>query len=133
MEQSLRTVRVDLLKVVVKSFSPIDNMAVLEIFYDDGKSRQITRTTKLGDANVLALQLIDNLIISEKNEELEFDGEILKDVDVVIENEQKAKLLLIDFFRTLHSKAQQIRNNKNSAGYLDLIRNLQRTELTLYD
>ena len=133
MEQSLRTVRVDLLKVVVKSFSPIDNMVVLEIFYDDGKSRKITRTTKLGDANVLALQLIDNLIISEKNEELEFDGEILKDVDVVIENEQKARLLLIDFFRTLHSKAQQIRNNKNSVGYMDMIRNLQRTELIMYD
>ena len=133
MEQSLRTVRVDLLKVVVKSFSPIDNMVVLEIFYDDGKSRKITRTTKLGDANVLALQLIDNLIISEKNEELEFDGEILKDVDVVIENEQKARLLLIDFFRTLHSKAQQIRNNKNSAGYMDMIRNLQRTEMVMYD
>ena len=30
MEQSFKTVHVDLLKVVVKSFSPIDNMAVLE-------------------------------------------------------------------------------------------------------
>jgi len=133
MEQSLKTVRVDLLKVIVKSFSPMDNMVVLEIFYNDGKSRQITRTTKLGDANVLSLQLMDELIISKKNDEIEFDGESIRDVEVVIENQQKTRLMLIDFFRTLQSKAQRIRHNKSSAGYLDLIRNLQRTELVIYD
>ncbi|MBS3132588.1 hypothetical protein J4470_00465 [Candidatus Woesearchaeota archaeon] len=133
MEQSLKTIRLNLLKVVVKSFSPIDNRAVLEIFYEDGKSRQITRATRLGDANMLALQLIDELVLSEKNDGLEFDGENLRGVDVVIENEQKIKLMLVDFFRTLHSKAQKIRNNKSASGYLDLIRGLQRTELVFYD
>jgi hypothetical protein len=133
MEQSLRNIRLDLLKVIVKSFSPIDNMVVLDIFYNDGRSRQITRTTKLGDANVLALQLMDELVISEKNEESEFDGENLRDVEVVIENEQKTRIALVDFFRTLHSRAQQVRNNKSSAGHLDLIRSLQRTEMVFYD
>ncbi|MAG15705.1 hypothetical protein CMO88_01445 [Candidatus Woesearchaeota archaeon] len=133
MEQSLKTAHVSLLKVIVKSFSPMDNMAVLGIFYESNKSKQITRTTKLGDANVLALQLMNELIISEKNNVLEFDGESLIDVEVVVENEQKTRAMLIDFFRTLHSKAQKIKNNKSSSGYLDLIRNLQRTELRLYD
>ncbi len=131
--QSVKIVRVNLLKVVVKSFSPIDNMAVLEIFFDSGKRKSITRTTRLGDANVLSIQLMDELALSEKNEGAEFDGESLRDIDVIIENEQKARLKLVDFFRTLHSKAQQVRNSKNSEGYLDLIRNIQRTELIIYE
>ncbi len=131
--QSLRTVRVSLLKVAVRRFSPIDNTVLLEIFFDAGKIKSITRTTRLGDANMLAMQLIDDLMLSERSEEAEFDGESLRGVDVVLENEQKARLKLIDFFRTLHSRAQQVRNSKSSDGYLDLIRNIQRTELMIYE
>lgn len=130
--QSLKTVYVRLLKVAVRKFSPIENKALLEIFFDDGKIKSITRATRLGDAKVLSMQLINELALNEKNEEMEFDGESLRDVDVIIENEQKAMLKLVDFFRTLHSRAQQVRNSKNSEGYLDMIRNIQRMELMIY-
>ena len=133
MEQSLGRVRVNLLKVAVSSFSPMDNMVVLEIFYESGKSKQIIRATKLGDANVLAMQLMEELVINEKNDRLEFDGENVRDADVVLENEAKTRSMLVDFFRTLHSKAQQVRNNKSAEGYLDIIRSVQRTQLVLYD
>ena len=131
--QSVKTIHVNLLKVAVKSFSPADKLVVIEIYVDDGKIRRITRTAKLGDANMLAMQLIEELILSEKDQKLEFDGESLRDVEVIVQNEQKARIMLVDFFRTLHSKAQQIKNSKNSAGYMELIKHLQRTELTLYE
>ena len=130
--QSLRTIRISLLKVVVKSFSPNDNRAVLDIYFEDGKSKQMTRSTRLGDANLLTTQLLQELVLKEKNDCAEFDGESMKDVDVLLDNEQKARLMLIDFFRTLHSKAQQIKNASSSVGYIDRIRALQMTELTLY-
>ncbi|MBI2664090.1 hypothetical protein HYX10_01970 [Candidatus Woesearchaeota archaeon] len=133
MEQSLRTVQVSLLKVVVKTYTPMENLAVFEIFYNSGRSKQITRTTKLGEANVLADQLVDDLLITEKNSRAEFDGETLTGVDVILESEQKTKLMLVDFFRTLQSKALQIKHNKTSAGYLDMIKAVQRMEITLYD
>ncbi len=129
--QSVRTVRVKLLKVAVRRFSPIEKTATLEIFFDAGKIKSITRTARLGDANILAMQLIDNLVLSERGEEAEFDGESLRGADVVLENEQTARLKLIDFFRTLHSKAQQVRNSKSADGYLDMIRSIQRTELII--
>ena len=132
-EQILKTVKVNLLKVIVKSYSPNENRAVLEIFFDDGKQSRMTRSTILGDANLLALQLMEELILKEKNYSADFDGESLRDVDVVIEDEQRTRLLLVDFFRTLHSKANHIRNSSSAAGYLDLIRNLQMSELKLYD
>ncbi len=131
--EAVRTVKVSLLKVVVSSFTPNDNRAVLDIFFEDGKSKQMRRSTKLGDANLLSMQLIEELVIKEKNDFAEFDGETLREVEIMIENEQKVRLLLMDFFRTLHSKAQQIRNSMSSSGYLDMLRNFQRTELTLYD
>src|SRR3989338_9120425 len=121
--ETVRTVKVNLLKVVVQSFTPNDNRAVLGIFFEDGKSKEMRRSTRLGDANLLAVQLMEELLLKEKNDCAEFDGESLLDVDVVLENEQKARLHLVDFFRTLHSKAQQIRNTTSSSGYLDLIRN----------
>lgn len=131
--QSLKTIRVTLLKVAVRSFSPADNMAVLEIFFDAGKRKSITRTTRLGDANILAIQLMEELALSERNEETDFDGESVKEADIIIENEQKARMKLVDFFRTLHSKAQQVRNSKSADGYLEMIRNIQRTELVIYE
>ncbi len=129
--QSVKTVHVKLLKVAVRRFSPIYNTAALEIFFDTGKIKSITRTTRLGDANMLTMQLIDDLVLSERSGEAEFDGESLRGVDVVFENEQAARLKLVDFFRTLHSKAQQVRNSKSADGYLDMIRSIQRTELMI--
>lgn len=131
--ETVRTIKVNLLKVVVQAFTPNDNRAVLGIFFEDGKSKEMRRSTKLGDANLLAVQLMEELVLKEKNDCAEFDGESLLDVDVLIENEQMTRLLLVDFFRTLHSKAQQIRNSSSASGYLDMIRNLQMTELTLFD
>ncbi len=131
--QSVKTVHVNLLKVAVRRFSPIDNTAVMEIFFETSRIKSITRTTRLGDANILAMQLIDGLVLSERSEEAEFDGESLRGVDVVLENEQTAKLKLVDFFRTLHSKAQQVRNSKSADGHLDRIRSIQRTELLIYE
>ncbi len=131
--QSVRTVHVNMLKVAVRRFSPIDNTVLLEIFFDAGKIKSITRTTRLGDANLLSMKLIDDLIRSEMSEEAEFDGESLRGVDIVLENEQAARPKLIDFFRTLHSKAQKVRNSKSADGYIDLIRSIQGTELVLYE
>lgn len=131
--QALKTVRVSLMKVVVKSYFPNENRVVLEIFFEDRKRRQMTRSTILGDANLLALQLMEELILKTKNDSADFDGEALKDVDVIIEDEKRTQLLLVDFFRTLHSKARHIRNSASSVGYLNLIKNLQMTELVLHD
>ena len=126
---SLRTVKVSILKVCVKSFSPAENTVVLEILYEGSASRKITRITRLGNAAILATKLIEEVAMHAGDDAAEFDGEMLYEANAVLHDEMTIKGKLVDFFRTLYAKSQQIRNAKNSYGYLDLIRSIQRVEM----
>jgi hypothetical protein len=126
--QSIRAVTVKLQKIGIASFSPTDRMLSLHITLHDGRQKHVTRSTPLKEPGLLALQLIEELVIMEKNQNLDFDGESLTgEVDVMIENRQMTEALLLDFFQTLYSKAQRIKNAASAEGYMDLLRDFQRT------
>src|SRR3989338_5778012 len=99
---SLKTIQVSLLKVSVKAFTPAENSVVLEIAYESKKTARITRTTRLGNANLLARQLMEEVIMHASDEAADFDGESLIQAHALIHNEHQAFAKLVDFFRTLY-------------------------------
>lgn len=130
--ESLKVVHVKLQKIFVSSFLPRDNQVTLEIYFEDGKNKQITKTTTLKEPSLLALQLMEELVLMEKNINLDFDGETLTgNTHIVIDEEQTTQALLIDFFQTLYSKAQKLKKMKDSVGYMDMLRDIQRTRLII--
>ncbi len=130
--QSVKEVSVRLQQVKVTNFSPTDNRLTLSISFEDGKNKEITKTTRLKEPSLLSLQLMEELIIMEKNVNMDFDGEVLTgDANVTIENRHTTEAMLVDFFQTLYSKAQKIKNARSSEGYMDMLRDFQRTVLKL--
>ena len=129
--QILNTVRVNLTRVAVKAYYPYDNRAVFEIFFNDGKKRRMTRSAVLGEPEVLARQLIERLVLKEKHDCVDFDGESLIDVHVLVEDEERAVRMLAGFFRSLNRKAERIRSYSKSEGYLSLLKSLQTAEAGL--
>jgi len=133
MEQSqVKIITIRILKVVVNSYSPGDQRIVLSAYFDDGCQRKIRRSAHIGDPYVLVAKLLDEILLKARDENCEFDGEQMSDADIRLDKEMLTVRQLADFFRTIYSKSQQIRNATSGVGYLDMIRQMQRFQVTLY-
>ena len=129
--QALRGVSIKLTKVKVKDYMPKENSVELEIFFEGVSSRRIVKRVSLGRVERTASGIIESVISQEKYLSVRFDGERIRERRVDFADKTIATRRLAGFLRTVHSKAQRIRKSSFAAGYIDLIKSMQREELLL--
>lgn len=128
----MRLVNVRFNKIRVDYFSVIDYLVNIEIFFNDGADKQILKKIKIRSVQDMIDEVIADMILMEKNINLEFDGEkIAGEVKVVIDGEEEIRKKLAEFFEEITAKAQRIRSMKTSRGYLGLLSDIKRMEAML--
>lgn len=128
----MRIVNVRFKRLGVDSFSVIDCLINIEVFFNDGANKQILKKMRIRGARDMVDELITDMVMMEKNINLNFDGEkIAGEVKVVIEEEQDVRKKLLIFFDEIVAKTQRIRNTKTSEGYLGLLGDVKRMEAVL--
>ena len=131
--QVLSDVSISLTKIRVKGYEPKKNSVDLEIFFEGVQSRKLIHSISLGRVQKTASQVIEAVISQERYLSGVFDGEKIREIPVGLRDKGKTMKTLVNFLRTLHSRSQRIRKTSFAAGYIDLIKSMQREEISLED
>jgi len=128
----MKIINFKILELKVTSYSAIDNKVSLEIDFDDGKRKQVYRTTSLDSPEEEAGLIVDELLRMEKNINLSFTGKSLSgDINLVFNDEEDARLKVSAYIKLLASKAAKVKLNRDPHIYLNSISELIRTKLVL--
>lgn len=131
MEQNIQTVIVKLKGARVTNFSTTENTVSIAVAINDGKDKEHNWKARITEPRLMAAKLLTQLIALEESEHDEFDGEVMANSSTVLLYESaKTETALVDFFQTIYSKAKRLKNATKSEGYLNMVADLRRTEMT---
>ena len=120
----MRKIIVKLKKITVNNFSPKERTVELDIYFNDGSDKEITKKIRgIDDPRKLAEDVILEIRNLEKRANQKFDGESILDsiVNIVFEDEDKTLSKMSMFFSKLCDKIDSVRTTTDASGYIDLI------------
>lgn len=120
----MRKIVVKLKKITVNNFSPKEKTVEIDIHFNDGADKEITKKIiGIDDPRKLAEELILEIRNLEKSSHQKFDGESILDtiVNIVFDDEDKILSKLSMFFSKLCEKIDSVRTTTDASGYIDLI------------
>lgn len=119
----MEIINVEFKKIRITDLSIRDGYVYLEIFFDDGKDKEITRKTRIDDPGKEVKNILKEITDMEGAINYEFDGERFMDsyVNVVFQDEKKVKQSLIRFLTDVKNKMEEIRTLKDATGFIDKI------------
>jgi hypothetical protein len=130
----MKIINFRMLAIKVTSYSAIDNKVSLEIEFDDGKRKQVFRTTPLDTPEEEAGRIVDELVLMETNINKSFTGKSLQgEIHMVFGQEEEARQRITSYLKLLASKAAKVKLNRDPHIYLNNISELIRTRLDFED
>ncbi len=119
----MRKIIVKLKKITVNKFSPKEKTVELDIHFNDGADKEITKKIGIDDPRKLSEDVIIEIRNLEKRANQKFDGESILDsiVNIVFDDEDKTLSKMSTFFSKLCDKIDSIRTTTDASGYIDLI------------
>lgn len=129
----MKIINIRFRKLRVGSFNAQRGSVSLEIFFNDGMEKQITRTTIIDDPQALAHSIVDEIKDMEKNIHYEFDDNsaLQSYVSVLIQNEDIAIENIVRFLSQVSHRVKIILSSKLAEGYLDRIKELNRMSIDI--
>lgn len=129
----MKVINVRFRKLRVSSFNAQRGSVSLEIFFNDGMEKQVTRTTIIDDPQALAHSIVDEIKDMERNIHYEFDDDsalqsyvsiLIQDEDIAIEN-------IVRFLSQVSHRVKIIMSSKLAEGYIDRIKELNRMSMDI--
>ncbi len=119
----MRKIIVKLKKITVNKFSPKERAVELDIVFNDGADKEITKMVAIDDPEKLADDIVLEIRNLEKSSNQRFDGESILDNHVIIlfDNEDKILSKMTMFFSKVCDKIREARTSRDPSAYLDLI------------
>jgi len=119
----MRKILVKFKKITVNKFSPKERSVELDIHFNDGADKEITKTISIDDPRKLAEAIIFDIRNLEKSMHQKFNGESILDstVNIVFEDEDKTLNKLTLFLSKIYEKVDAVRTTTEASGYIDLI------------
>ncbi len=119
----MRKVEVRFKRIKVNKFSPKDKAVEVDIKFNDGMDKEITKKVSLDDPEALAVKIVQEIRSMEKASRQMFDGESIIDstVNVVFADEDKTIQKMAGFFCKIYDKVSEVRNCRDPGTYLGLI------------
>ena len=119
----MKKVLVKMKKLSVSKFSPKERSVEIDVIFNDGSDKEITKKVAIDDPQKLAEDLILEIRNLEKSSNQRFDGESILDdlVTIVFEDEDKTLQKMTMFFSRVCDKINEVRNSRDPSGYLSLI------------
>lgn len=119
----MRKILVKLKKITINNFSPKEKTVELDIHFNDGADKEITKKVSIDNPRGLAEQVILEIRNLEKSIHQEFSGESILDgiVNVVFEDEDKTLHRMTLFLSKVCEKIDDVRTSRDPSAYLGLI------------
>ena len=119
----MRKVLVKFKKITVDKFSPKEKTVELDIYFNDGADKEITKKIGVDDPRKLAEAIVLEIRNLEKSMHQRFNGESILDsiVNIIFEDEDKTLGKLTMFLSRVCEKIDAVRTSRDASGYLDLI------------
>lgn len=119
----MKKVLVKMKKLKVNKFSPKERTVEIDVVFNDGANKEITKKVAIDDPQRLAEDILLEIRNLEKSSNQRFDGESILDdmVTIVFEDEDKTLQRMTMFFSRVCDKIQEVRNSRDPSGYLNLI------------
>lgn len=119
----MKQIIVKMKKISVTKFSPKEKTVELDIVFNDGSDKEITKKVAVGNPGDLANEVVLAIRSLEKSRHQQFDGESILDsvLNVLFEDEDKTLSRLTGFFSKLCDKVDAIRTSTHAEGYMDMI------------
>lgn len=129
----MKNINVTIRKIKVNHFFPKEGHVELSIYFDDGQEKEILKTTKVDDPEILTFNLLNEIRKIVKNTYQEFNGEKVFEniVSVKINKREEVTKELRDFFRRLKEKINRVKKAKVSEGYINLFHEVTGTKIEL--
>ncbi len=122
----MQIINVELKSIKVSSFSPARQDVNFVVSFNDGKDKEITKTTELKKGSDVALEIIRDLRRVENSLNAEFDGRAVLDsyINIMIKDEDKVTEMIAAFISKVFEKVKIIKNQTVADGYVSLINNV---------
>ena len=119
----MRKILIKFKKITVDKFSPKEKTVELDIYFNDGADKEITKKIGVDDPGKLAEAIVLEIRNLEKSVHQRFNGESILDsiVNIVFEEEDKTLSKLTMFLSRVCEKIDAVRMSRDASGYLDLI------------
>ena len=119
----MKKILVKLNKITVNKFSPKERAVEIDIFFNDGTAKEITKMVAIDDPEKLAEDIILEIRNLEKRANQRFNGESILDsiVTILFEDEDKTLSKMTMFFSKVCDKIKEVRTSRDPSAYLDLI------------
>lgn len=129
-EDEFKVVGLEFKKLCINKFITKDNSVDVTIFFNDGVDKEISKNVLLGEAKLVAEELVFDHIHMIKKMNKNFDGsEFTGNIKVVVKQEEEIIPKLTEFFRKVKENASKVRECKSADGYLNLVAAVNRMEL----
>ena len=119
----MKKILVKLNKITVNKFSPKERAVELDIFFNDGTNKEITKMVAIDDPEKLAEDIILEIRNLEKRANQRFNGESILDsiVTILFEDEDKTLSKMTMFFSKVCDRIKEVRTSRDPSAYIGLI------------
>jgi|ETNmetMinimDraft_11_1059920.scaffolds.fasta_scaffold08157_4 hypothetical protein len=127
-EKTMKIIGLEIKKIGIGKFFPKDDKMELDIFFNDGSDKEISKTIDVSDSEGAAEDILTDLRKLEKNIHKNGENkELIVDnyVNIVIKGEEKLIKEISEFIQKAKAKMDEIKQKDVAEGYLDMIRELK--------
>tara|TARA_B100001964_G_C14244236_1_gene606578 strand:+ start:1290 stop:1685 length:396 start_codon:yes stop_codon:yes gene_type:complete len=124
----MKIIGLEIKKIGIGKFFPKDDKMELDIFFNDGSDKEISKTIDVSDSEGAAEDILTDLRKLEKNIHKNGENkELIVDnyVNIVIKGEEKLIKEISEFIQKAKAKMDEIKQKDVAEGYLDMIRELK--------
>ena len=124
----MKIIGLEIKKIGIGKFFPKEDKIELDIFFNDGSDKEISKTIDVSDSESAAEDILTDLRKLEKNIHKNSENkELIVDnyVNIVVKNEEKLVREISDFIQKAKIKMDEIKQKNVADGYLDMIRDLK--------
>ena len=123
----MKIVSLEIKKIEIGKFFPKDDRVELNVKFNDGEDKQISKEVKMDDPEDAAGDILVELRKLERNLHKNGDSELVIDnfVNIVVKDEDEVIDTISDFIQKAKSRVDNIKSANVAEGYLDTIRELK--------
>jgi hypothetical protein len=119
----MKQINIKLKEVRVNDFSPKDRKVEIDVLFNDGSLKEISKRVEITDPEGLAYQIIQEIRDMEKGMHKRFTGESILDgvVNIIFSDEDKILQKMFGFFSKVCDKVSDVINCREPSNYISLI------------